>query len=478
MNAQSISMSSTAAPTAQTTGKADGSKGNAGFGQLLIQVIGGEVSGQSTGSQAAAPLLVQLMPEWVSTLGADVEQAEKPMEQDSLQALIGTLIELLESEQGEQLAQEPSVQAILSALQTLFAPLMDTGEIMQGHNQSDSMTEQLLPAPAQQLSSSNVADELKAMLQKFSAALSQQPHHEELQRMSALFQQIIQPLLEKLNVSSANRISGPSLMTEMDNEPTNSRPEAWTVNRLTLNEGAKLHQAVTNTGAIESVTVQTTAQNGLHVLAAKSMMPYVLVSSEATQAVSTDSQAASVESLAQETVTVGDLLRGTSDNSLVKAAPKEVNAAFFTREIAEMAIKQMKLTGGNGISEAKITLMPEHLGQVDVKISIHNGQVIAQFLTDSALGKDMIEGQLSQLRAALQSQGLQVDKLEVTQQQTQASGMFQEHRQQQNSGRSFEQQSKKSGQLDDGTIDFELSMNSLSDQHELESGSSTFIATA
>lgn len=55
------------------------------------------------------------------------------------------------------------------------------------------------------------------------------------------------------------------------------------------------------------------------------------------------------------------------------------------------------------------------MGQVDVKITMQNGNLIAQFLTEHSGAKDMLEQQMSQLRSALQSQGLQVEKLEVSQ---------------------------------------------------------------
>jgi flagellar hook-length control protein FliK len=479
MNAQNISLNSSAASTVQSSGKNAGGNGNVSFGQMLVQVISGEsTSATAVTPSNASPLLIQLMPEWVSSLGAGTEQTET-MDEQSLQALIGKLIEQLESEQEEQFTQDPVVQSILSALHTLLASWMSGGEALPSEHQQPASNSESTLAQMVQLADSNHADDLKTMLQRFAAALGQQPQNAELIRTSAQFQQIIQPLLEKLNLSPATHLSTETAKSG-EQLPVSSS-DARTVNRFTWSDGAIGRHGISGQASMqESVKVEASAQSRLNVLAAKSMVPYSLVNTEAT-AQATEGQAAPTsltENTAAQTITVGDLLRGMSEANQVKAAPKEVNAAFFSREIVEMAIKQMKLSGGNGISEAKITLMPEHLGQVDVKISIQNGQVIAQFLADSVHGKEMIEGQLSQLRAALQSQGLQVDKLEVSQQQTTASGMFQDQRQQQNSGRSFEQNGKRRGELVDGAIDFELSMKSLVDQHELESGSSTFIATA
>ncbi|MEF3304818.1 flagellar hook-length control protein FliK [Paenibacillus sp. GYB003] len=102
-----------------------------------------------------------------------------------------------------------------------------------------------------------------------------------------------------------------------------------------------------------------------------------------------------------------------------------VHADRFADEMAQ-ALKSLKVSAAGGLSEVRITLMPEHLGHVDVKVTMHNGQVVAQFAADSAHGKEMLEGQLSQLRAMLQTQGLQVDRLEVTLYDPQQNGAFQD----------------------------------------------------
>jgi flagellar hook-length control protein FliK len=81
----------------------------------------------------------------------------------------------------------------------------------------------------------------------------------------------------------------------------------------------------------------------------------------------------------------------------------------------------------NGLSEAKITLIPEHLGQLQVKIAMQNGQLTAQLMAETTVARDLLENQLPQLRAALQSQGIQVEKLEVTYHNSQLeSGFFQQ----------------------------------------------------
>ncbi|WP_053365301.1 flagellar hook-length control protein FliK [Bacillus sp. FJAT-27245] len=65
-------------------------------------------------------------------------------------------------------------------------------------------------------------------------------------------------------------------------------------------------------------------------------------------------------------------------------------------------------------TEAIIKLSPEHLGDVEVKVKIQDGQVKAEFLASTHQGKDLLETQLHALRSALEVQGLQVGKIDIT----------------------------------------------------------------
>ena len=64
---------------------------------------------------------------------------------------------------------------------------------------------------------------------------------------------------------------------------------------------------------------------------------------------------------------------------------------------------------GDGI-EAAFTLTPGHLGKVDVKVTIQDGKLTAEFLTSTPLGKELLETHIQALRSALETQGLQLFK--------------------------------------------------------------------
>jgi len=94
----------------------------------------------------------------------------------------------------------------------------------------------------------------------------------------------------------------------------------------------------------------------------------------------------------------------------------QVDAKRFTQEVPNIFVRQMKLATIEGVSQAKLILHPQSLGQVDVTITSQNGVITAHFAADTQNGKEVLDNQLSQLRTALVQQGLQVEKIEVTHQ--------------------------------------------------------------
>ncbi|WP_379126530.1 flagellar hook-length control protein FliK [Paenibacillus sp. sgz500958] len=144
-----------------------------------------------------------------------------------------------------------------------------------------------------------------------------------------------------------------------------------------------------------------------------------------------------------EVVTAGQLaLRGGITAPLKVETPK-VPVHQFAKEMTGMITGKLEIVRKEGFAEATISLFPDNLGQVDVKISMQNGHLVAQFVTEHAAAKDLLEQQMVQLKAALQSQGLQVEKLEVTQNNTPLqSQMQQEGRQPGSGGRQSDKRSK------------------------------------
>lgn len=96
---------------------------------------------------------------------------------------------------------------------------------------------------------------------------------------------------------------------------------------------------------------------------------------------------------------------------------KFIHSDTFHREMNNFLIRQVQMTRfPNGISEARIKLLPEALGSIDVKLTIQNGVLQAQFFAETQAGKDLLESNLSSLRNQLIAHGIQVEKLEISMQ--------------------------------------------------------------
>ncbi len=134
--------------------------------------------------------------------------------------------------------------------------------------------------------------------------------------------------------------------------------------------------------------------------------------------------------LEQGTVTAGQLALRSGTQVAVKPAAPPVPVENFSSEMTSFIINKLEIVKQTGFTEARISLNPEHLGQVDIKLTMQNGQLIAQFMTRSTDAKELIDQQMAQLRSALIAQGLQVEKIEVTQSsQPSNANLYQDGRQ-------------------------------------------------
>ncbi|WP_339218334.1 flagellar hook-length control protein FliK [Paenibacillus sp. FSL W7-1332] len=137
-----------------------------------------------------------------------------------------------------------------------------------------------------------------------------------------------------------------------------------------------------------------------------------------------------VSLLEQGTVTAGQLALRSGTQVAVKPAAPPVPVENFSSEMTSFIINKLEIVKQTGFTEARISLNPEHLGQVDIKLTMQNGQLIAQFMTRSTDAKELIDQQMAQLRSALIAQGLQIEKIEVTQSsQPSNANLYQDGRQ-------------------------------------------------
>jgi len=143
------------------------------------------------------------------------------------------------------------------------------------------------------------------------------------------------------------------------------------------------------------------------------------------------------------TVTAGQLALRAGNQVAVKPAAPPVPVERFANEMTSFIINKLEIVKQQGFTEARISLNPEHLGQVDIKLTMQNGQLIAQFMTAKADARELIDQQMAQLRTALVAQGLQVDKIEVTHSSQPSTTNFYQDGRQSGSGQQQSQQRSK-----------------------------------
>ena len=93
------------------------------------------------------------------------------------------------------------------------------------------------------------------------------------------------------------------------------------------------------------------------------------------------------------------------------------------KEIVEQLVKKAELLLKLNSSEMKIQLKPEYLGKMTIKVVMDEGVLTARFITESHQVKQILESNLANLRQSLESQGIRVEKTEVSV-QLNNGGMF------------------------------------------------------
>ncbi|SER60557.1 flagellar hook-length control protein FliK [Salipaludibacillus aurantiacus] len=106
----------------------------------------------------------------------------------------------------------------------------------------------------------------------------------------------------------------------------------------------------------------------------------------------------------------------SGENEAGRASQEQVIRQFHNL-LGRSAFQQLS----NGVQQLSLKLHPASLGRMDVTIQQVNGVMTATLMTTTKTARDLIEGQMTQLRHAFQAQNIQVDKIEITQQHTQQS---------------------------------------------------------
>lgn len=447
------------------------SNGGGMFGNTLVQLLnGGNSASSSTEALTLNSLLQGLSPELLAALlGTGQQSVDGSALPKELTELLADQPELLDS-----LLESDDFQRWLS----------QAAELLQGMQLLPQLTKTVEPqtetagatvAANGEMSARFTQAQSQAIVSAFVAAASTQKDSVLMQQLNEDLANLLKPLMEgSLSQSQSQPQQGPLLQQATDNGTGSQR----NASAKSFAFGSKTAAAVSNQALFQApaasayvyqelmTKLQSVATSGsvaakLEMLAAKSGLTDRFASLHAATETVDSSASAATENFEANNSTVSslqtqDLLKAAQHKH---AAPQtQVSAESFVSDMSRFVLNSFKVSTLNGLTEARLSMTPETLGHVDVKIAMQNGQLVAQFAAQTATGKEMIEGQLAQLRAALQQQGIQVERLEVVQQSGQlASGMFQEQRHQQSSSQQFTR-SNKGNYVEEDQDDFSAEM--------------------
>lgn len=111
-------------------------------------------------------------------------------------------------------------------------------------------------------------------------------------------------------------------------------------------------------------------------------------------------------------VTVNNTNEGT--RTVRVEARTAAERPFNQTEVVKQVVEYIKTDIKGNVSEVKMLLKPESLGELTLKISMENGIVTAQFLAENQRVKEIIESNFNELKNALSQSGVDVGALSVS----------------------------------------------------------------
>ncbi|WP_075619429.1 flagellar hook-length control protein FliK [Paenisporosarcina indica] len=103
------------------------------------------------------------------------------------------------------------------------------------------------------------------------------------------------------------------------------------------------------------------------------------------------------------------------------ALTQTVRMSNLIEDLGGVLNGSLRLNGAQEDTQIKVSIFPEHLGHLEIRLTELNGKIAAQIFTSSLLAKEALDLHVNQLRNSLLQQGITVDKIEISQQSSQQS---------------------------------------------------------
>lgn len=382
------------------TGSGQSQSSAAGAFQQLVQQAGQAQSAGNSGDAGAAEAAITVNVNSGVAAGDETATSENVL--NLIEMLLGGLEESDSEDEDDSATGSDDPEMLQDALDQMNALLSLLG------------VEPVVPIA--QLGSGVAAEgqtvDADAQLLDLKAALQ-----ESLLDLQTIVQQGTQKQFGSLNANELIQGQLQAVKTLLDAQLSEGSLQKQTAAATSLEQSSAVQQA--SDGSDTASTVQ--AVSLLQRLTAKTSNISVLSATAERQEANTQSneQNSGTQQQADPVSAFGNALNAQSTARGTTAAASSgtvyVNASQFADTMAEFIVQKFDVVSANGVMKAQLQLTPEHLGKLDLHITVDNGQLTAVFHADSAAAKDMLDNQLSQLKATLQSQGLTVDKLEVWQ---------------------------------------------------------------
>lgn len=446
------------------------------FARLLVQLAGQD--GQQGKLAMSDPSAIRMMMTSALPLLANIDEGEL----QQLMEWLGQAAQMLEGENQQAimdlLEQNPELLQWLASMTVVLSAPTDEHK---AH----------WPSEARSMKPAELMSKLSEWLQQMRGQLasSQQPPAETVSAIRTV-QQMLEPLLNEAKGQASSMLpqTGERTLpqTVASQDPSLSRAEQLVRSSMLNAEQTSKPQAEL---AFRQMAVQVSKSEVSHATVQPSMLPRAdLLRPELLKlAMGEAGELPTVEGKVSETVLTTPLLanesaKGTAPLTAARVPTmQQVPVDQFVQEMNKFVFRSFQITQLNGVSEAKISLVPEHLGQVDIKLTMHNGHLTATLVAETMMGREVLEQQLGQLRAVLQGQGIQVEKLEVTTQANASSTPFFRDQDHSQGSRQFEQRSQSdASKFEDDAVDFGHELELLQDEYEtyLGVGGRSFHATA
>jgi flagellar hook-length control protein FliK len=425
--------------TVKTT--ADGSSVEAGGTPFaaLLQTLGLSLNGQGDGTRPALPLMEMLSalasglsPGAVQTYGGDASNATADATAQTADVQIGEQkltidlqdLTILSGDLAALLQQFGAPADLVTVLQErpqekLAVTLAAHPELRASLGQAlTQMVQAAAASPSLVTVNPQVAELMKSLLDKTVTVREDQPKNEGATQATAASASA-QPMLGKLQAS----ISTHAVQIVASVNTTEAQASA---------------NAQTSAPAVPNQAQPAVVQPAVLMVQAQDSVPEQapVVTEEQT-----NGQAVTIALPAQTPVQPNGLL--------LKAEPTTVtmHADKFHTEFADLVVKRASLLEAPGRHEFRIVLQPQGLGEIEVRVQAQGNQISLQITADSSAAKMLLDSGLNSLKAGLQSQGIQYDRIDISSTTTSnadvSSGLSQERGSSQQQGQPGGQSSRQ-----------------------------------